>query len=399
MPVSLTDLYVVPHTHWDREWYHTAERFRQRLVALIDELIDDPPAAGECFLLDGQAILLDDYLAVRPERMAELGSLLERGRLEAGPWYVLADELIPGGEALVRNLLMGRDVVRRLRGTPPPVLYCPDSFGHPAILPDLAAGFGCDLIVLWRGFGGQAVGQAAEASPTDVVRWRGTAGSSVYVHHLPPDGYEFGSSLPAAQHEADKRWARIADVLTPRAVTGSALLLNGADHHARQRDHRAALSALAAAAAPVRIHASSLAGAARAIGEVSANVPLAEVSGELRDSYGYTWTLQGTLGTRAMQKRRNAMAERRLVRDVEPWLALSAHGGDGAARALLQAAWRTVIEAHPHDTLCGTSIDSVSDAFESRLASAEEQARGLREDTLLGLAGHDRECARANPSA
>ena len=64
---------VVAHTHWDREWYHSVGRFRQRLVALVDELLDDPPPVGESFLLDGQAIVLDDYLAVRPERARGAG--------------------------------------------------------------------------------------------------------------------------------------------------------------------------------------------------------------------------------------------------------------------------------------------------------------------------------------
>src|SRR3954471_17348534 len=103
----LHDLFLVAHTHWDREWYRTSERFQQRLVALIDELLDEPPAAGESFLLDGQAIVIGDYLEVRPERSTEIAKLLHDGRLEAGPWYVLADELIPCGEALVRNLLAG----------------------------------------------------------------------------------------------------------------------------------------------------------------------------------------------------------------------------------------------------------------------------------------------------
>ena len=147
---------VVSHTHWDREWYHAAGRFRQRLVALVDDLLDDPPPEGQSFLLDGQGIVLDDYLDVRPERASELAALLRQERLEAGPWYVLADELIPSGEALVRNLLAGRDALRALRAEPPPVLYCPDAFGHPAILPALASGFGLSLIVAWRGYGGRA---------------------------------------------------------------------------------------------------------------------------------------------------------------------------------------------------------------------------------------------------
>ena len=72
---------VVAHTHWDREWYHSAGHFRHRLVALVDELLDEPPPYGESFLLDGQAIAMDDYLAVRPERRAERSTLLRDGRL------------------------------------------------------------------------------------------------------------------------------------------------------------------------------------------------------------------------------------------------------------------------------------------------------------------------------
>ena len=68
------------------------------------------------FLLDGQAIVLDDYLAARPEQEERLRRLFGEGRLEAGPWYVLADEFLVSAEALVRNLLAGQRTVRRLGG-------------------------------------------------------------------------------------------------------------------------------------------------------------------------------------------------------------------------------------------------------------------------------------------
>src|SRR5437762_485499 len=152
VPPILT-VHVVTHTHWDREWYHPAERFRQQLVALVDELLDDATDRSS-FLLDGQTVVLEDYLDVRAERASDLAAALRDGRLEAGPWFVLADELIPSGEALVRNLLAGRRTLRGLRAKSPPVLYCPDSFGHPAALPLLAQGFACPVIVLWRGAGG-----------------------------------------------------------------------------------------------------------------------------------------------------------------------------------------------------------------------------------------------------
>ncbi|HEX7979277.1 MAG TPA: hypothetical protein VF461_11790 [Gemmatimonadaceae bacterium] len=385
---SALQVLVVSHTHWDREWYHAAGRFRQRLVALVDELLDDPPPEGQSFLLDGQGIVLDDYLDVRPERASELAALLRQGRLEAGPWYVLADELIPSGETLVRNLLAGRDALRALRAEPPPVLYCPDAFGHPAILPALASGFGLSLIVAWRGYGG------ARWPDGDAVRWRDEAGTEVLLYHLAPDGYELGSSLPVTAEGAVERWKRLESALAPRATTGITLLLNGADHHARQRDLSIALRALADAARPTVVAAVSLRSAATALVDAAAPRTLPVVTGELRDSYGYTWTLQGTLGSRAHQKRANAALERTLVRDVEPWIALAPRGGNPTERALLRATWRALLEGQPHDTLCGTSIDAVAEALDARHADVDDRARGLRGSALASLVGHDAERAR-----
>ena len=384
---------VLPHTHWDREWYHGAGRFRQRLVALMDELLDEPPPEGQSFLLDGQAVVLDDYLDVRTDRRDRLAATLAAARLEAGPWYVLADELIPSGEALVRNLLAGRRVVRRLGAEPPPLLYCPDSFGHPAALPALARGFGMDVILLWRGYGG------ARWPAGDTVQWAAPGGERALLHHLSPHGYELGSNLPI--DGAAERWARMRAALAPRARLAVALVPNGADHHARQERQQAAIAALARAAAPEPVRVVSLRELARELGDRAEHVPLPVVRGELRDSYGYAWTLQGTFASRAGQKRRNALVERALLRECEPWVGLAWLVGAGAAherhegrRALLHAAWQTLLLCHPHDTLCGCSTDEVARAMDVRLEDALTQARGLRDDALLDTLLHDAVAAR-----
>ena len=384
-------VHVVSHTHWDREWYHPAVRFRQRLVALVDELLDDPPRGDASFLLDGQAIVLDDYLAVRPERREELAALLRAGRLEAGPWYVLADELIPSGEALVRNLLAGRRSLDALGTRAPAVLYCPDSFGHPAALPAVARGFGLDVVVLWRGYGGR------RWPAGDVARWRAPDGSTVLLYHLPPDGYEFGSSLPLSESAAAARWRHVREVLAPRATLGVTLLTHGADHHARQRGAARALELLAGVA-DVPLQAGSLEAFAARLRDAASSASLPIVSGELRDSYGYTWALQGTFATRAGQKRRNARAERTLVREAEPWAAIAAARGDRSRTPLLAAAWRTLLECHPHDSLCGCSVDAVARAVDLRLGDAIVQARGIRDDALLSILGHDPVEARERAS-
>jgi 2-O-(6-phospho-alpha-D-mannosyl)-D-glycerate hydrolase len=381
------DVHLVSHTHWDREWYLPVERFRQRLVALVDELIDDPPGAEESFLLDGQAIVLDDYVRVRPDRARAIGELLRERRLEAGPWYVLADELIPSGEALVRNLLAGRRTLARFGASAPPVLYCPDSFGHPAALPSIATGFGLGVIVLWRGYGSRRF------PPGDTAWWTAPSGERVLLYHLSRGGYELASNLPVDAEGAEARWAAMREQLAPRSTTGVVLLPHGADHHARQVEYRAAVNAVEAAGARDAVHRSSLLRFQRALVERASHSALPSVDGELRDSYGYAWTLQGTFATRAHEKRLNALAERALIRDAEPWNALASRD-KRSRRALLDEAWRTLLEAHPHDTLCGCSIDDVAAAMELRLGSAINQAAGVREDAVLDLVGYDAAVAR-----
>lgn len=403
---------MVAHTHWDREWYQPAVRFQARLVALVDALLADPTDVAQPFLLDGQASVVADYLAIRPERTSDIVRALSAGALEAGPWFVLADNLIPSGEAIVRNLEAGRRVLTRLGATPPRVAYCPDTFGHPAALPMIARGFGCETAIVWRGFGGRS------HPPVDTFWWEGADGSRVLTYHLPPDGYEFGSALPADPAAMDRRWPRLLQGLSARNTTGMMLLTVGADHHAAAPDLSTAISCLSAVAARdgVAVQRTGLGQACGLLHQAvreqdAAGHPLPRIRGELRDSYGYTWTLQGTLATRAAQKRHNAHLERTLLRDVEPWTVLAwlhaprdarTVAADGSIAlpqlpALVALAWETLLRAHPHDTLCGCSVDHVAADAEARHRDVAALAVELR-DRAVGLAlAHDLAEARTRP--
>lgn len=376
---------VVSHTHWDREWYHPLGVMRTRLAALIDALLDAPD--GLPFLLDGQAIVLDDYLAMRPERHEALREALRTRQLEAGPWYVLADMLIPSGEALVRNLLFGMRTVRDAGGDPPAVLYSPDAFGHAAAGPVLADGFGVDVAVVWRGYGGPSHPSSA------VARWTHPSGASVLLYHLPTGGYEVGSSLPTTASGARQWWRDTRDALIASNPLDVVLLPNGADHHARQRDRLHAIGLLTDAARPDQIEARSLRDFAVLLHDAASGHRLPEVQGELRDSSGWTWSLQGTFATRAQQKRGNAHIELLLVREAEPWAAL-AWFTSGWRGATLRSAWTTLLAAHPHDTLCGCSVDDVALAADQRWAEARQHGRAVRDAAVEHLLGHDASAQR-----
>src|SRR5262245_65057730 len=170
---------LVSHFHWDREWYRSFEQYRASLVDAVDRVLAILAADPDYrFLLDGQTVLVEDYLAVRPDRRVALAAWLAAGRLAAGPWYVQPDSLLPSGDAHVRNLLAGR---RSLEGLGPVsrVGYVPDSFGHPAQLPQILAGFGIATFVYWRGNGGgiDALGRA--------YRWMAPDRTAVVARPLP----------------------------------------------------------------------------------------------------------------------------------------------------------------------------------------------------------------------
>ncbi len=396
-PPRTLDVHVLAHTHWDREWYHTAPHFRLRLIALVEQLLAGGATPNAPFLLDGQAVVLEDVASARPDLRDRLASALQTGAIDAGPWYVLADELIPSAEMLVRNLLAGRQVLRSFGAESPRVCYSPDAFGHTHALPTIASGFGLEVAVLWRGYGG------VRWPHGDTVRWRAPDGSTLLVWHLPTDGYEFGRDLPVAADEVGARWRLIRDTLAERALTGVVLLMNGADHHALQPDVHEAMEALRreAAADGHSVKRSSLSSWSNAVREAvsTANVApdIPEITGELRDSYGSVWTLQGTFATRAWQKRAVARTGAELVNDVEPWIALAimkatattAHASDMAEvramhRALLRT-WRTFLRTLPHDTLCGCSVDAVARALDHRLAVVRVEAAALRELAINSL--------------
>src|SRR5256885_6093655 len=200
--------HLIPHTHWDREWYLPRAAFQARLVPALDDLLErlqaDP--GSRAFLLDGQTVLVADYLTARPERETELKTLVKTGRLQLGPWYVLTDELIPSGEALVRNLQLGAADAERFGGRLD-VLYSPDAFGHPAVWPTLAREFGIRAGVVWRGLGGEP------GQERDLYRWRGPDGRDVLLWHLPPAGDEGGAAPPAAADRLARAWAAVPPLL------------------------------------------------------------------------------------------------------------------------------------------------------------------------------------------
>jgi alpha-mannosidase len=101
--------FIVPHSHWDREWHLTFQQFCFKLVKLVDRVLDilEQDPQFKYFTLDGQTVVLEDYLEIKPGERGRIEKLIRDGRLLIGPWYVLPDEFLVSGESIIRNLQKG----------------------------------------------------------------------------------------------------------------------------------------------------------------------------------------------------------------------------------------------------------------------------------------------------
>jgi 2-O-(6-phospho-alpha-D-mannosyl)-D-glycerate hydrolase len=342
-------LYFVVHTHWDREWYQPFQQMRARLVAMADRMIPLVERGTiPSFHFDGQTIVIDDYLEMRPRAEPRLRNLIRAGKIQVGPWYVLADSFLVSGESLIRNLEIGMAIARRF-GRPLDVGYLPDQFGHIGQMPQILAGFGFTTAVLWRGVG------------ADVNRnrfmWEALDGSSVLTVYL-PNGYSNGANLPL--ETVDSFVAR-ADQIASRerdfAAGTPILVMNGTDHappDARLSDRINEAREISA----MTFETGSLENYVRRI----ADLPLDGTPrhrGELRSPLR-SHLLPGVTSARTWIKQRDFENCRALERYADPLAALANALGRGAGlEEFLEMAWRTEIQNHPHDSICGCSVDQV----------------------------------------
>jgi len=372
---------LVSHTHWDREWYKTFQSFRARLVDTVDRVLDlvaqDP---GYHFQLDGQTIVLEDYLEIRPERRAELKAAIGSGRVAVGPWYVQPDSLIPTGETHVRNLLEGRRVAEPF-GRCSGIAYTPDSFGHPAQFPQLFSGFGLGPFIYWRGNGDEI-----ESLPSD-YRWRGPDGSEVIACHL-ARGYFSAWGLPPDLEAATRRLEALARELAEESARGCVLLMNGIDHMPPD-PHTEACAAALSRATGWRVERGLLDDYVAELGpasgaRVSPKLPLFE--GELLGGR-VAPLLPGVWSTRSQLKLANRHCEALLQGWAEPWSALGELLGTPSERASLRLAWRELLPNQAHDSICGCSQDRVHEQMETRFDSVADLASETTERLLERIAG------------
>jgi alpha-mannosidase len=387
----MTTYHLVPHTHWDREWYQPFQLFRLKLVHLIDVLLEifEQDSDFTHFTLDGQTVILEDYLEVRPERADDLKHHIQSGRIIIGPWYVLPDEFLVSPESIVRNLLRGDAICNQFGGRMD-VGYLPDPFGHISQMPQILQGFGIEAAAFRRGLADE---------PCELV-WQAPDGSRVLALYL-RDGYDNAARMPTEPSTFAAHLQNLVNSLKPHSAVSHILLLNGTDHHEPQPE----LPSLAANTAleEDELILSSLPAYVRSVQDeiASRELSLPIVYGELRSPKRHH-LLAGVLSSRVKIKQRNHTCETLLERWAEPFAAWAemlladlpyravwtGHLATPRLRrpaSFLNEAWRQLLRCHPHDSICGCSIDQVHEEMYTRFDQVEQIGEEIVRQSLTAL--------------
>jgi mannosylglycerate hydrolase len=391
-PVSVKTGIVVSHSHWDRAWYLPFETFRHRLVRMVDRLIEllDRDDRFRAFTLDGQTVLIEDYLEIRPERADDLQRLIRTGRLLIGPWYVSPDLFLVSGEAIIRNLQRGLHISQDLGGRMP-VGYVPDPFGHIAQMPQILQGFGIDTYVFMRG-----LDEETKECCGAIFDWVAPDGSSVLAVYQ-RDGYFNAAALghPGIFGRFDGRQPSLADAeeqireavqaMAPLQAHDTLLFSNGMDHMPEQPELPDLLEQLNESLDGLHLEQGTLAEFFEAIKREAH--PRETYSGDLLGNADHP-ILLSVYSTRMYLKQQNHAAQSLLAGIAEPLAAMGRATGQGPdAQPFLDHAWRELLRNHPHDDICGCSVDAVHLDNEARFRHVMEIGDAVAVEALETLVG------------
>lgn len=368
---------IVPHTHFDREWYLPFQKFRFKLVQLIDELLEIVKNQNYYFMLDGQTIVIEDYLEIRPEKKDELYEQIRNGKVVIGPWYILPDEWLVGAESFIRNLEFSIDLAK---SEDLPLMnygYLPDQFGHtkaiPQILGDLTT---INTAFIWRGVG--------EEIKHVLFEWRSSENSKtkIYGNYL-PFGYGNFASAPETANELKEAIEEQIEALKPWNNSSTYLLMNGSDHLFPQGKVEELLGSIDVKDTEVEV--GLIDHYWKAVEKEIEKKDLVQYSGEFRSSWRAN-LLQDTYSARMWIKQWNQKVEDLIINYAEPlqtfcWL----NFGTEYPTSYLKLAWKWLLKNHPHDSICGCSVDQTHEEMKARFSWSESIAETMIEDAFTKI--------------
>ncbi|KYG28238.1 mannosylglycerate hydrolase [Alkalihalobacillus trypoxylicola] len=362
-----TKVHVIPHTHWDREWYFTSSRSTVYLVKHLSEVLDklEKDEEFKYYLMDAQTSLIEDYLKYRPEDKERIEKLVSAKRLLTGPWFTQTDQLVISQESVTRNLLYGTKYAKQL-GHSMEIGYVPDAFGQGGNMPQIYKNFGIDRFLFWRGVADNRLKQ------TEFI-WEGDDGTQMLAEQI-PFGYYHGGNIPEDDKDVLPYVEEFIGKLEAKASTKNVYFPNGLDQ------------------APMRVNLPEiikrfnqldsnreyvLQSPEKFFDELEKDVDnLPVIKGELTEGK-HSRLHKSIFSTRADLKQSNNEIENFLANVLEPILSISYSLGNPYPHKELEEIWKLMFENAAHDSIGGCNSDTTNLDVKFRYKLADEKAKNL----------------------
>ncbi len=352
------------HTHWDREWYREFEVFRLRLLRVFDNVLE-MLGSGKIpsFYFDGQVSAILDYLEIRPEKEQIVRQFIKEKKLFIGPFYCLIDEFLTDRTVFEKNIEIGMKIAKDF-GCEDFIGYFADTFGHSKNIPPILQKYGIDKIMVWRG---------VPDLPSEFVF------NGVNTINL-VRGYfmDIFSSPKTIEEKAE--WLKGNLDKIAQKSNDYILLPIGADHLGVEPDIAEQIEAVNAILANPAdggdIYEIKLSNPFEYFELVKDNFKT-EWNDELRDN-SKTFILPGCYSARMRLKQYRAEASYRLEQADR----LQKHFG-GNYSAIVEYAYKLLIQNHAHDSICGCSTDAVHFENYSRYEKILQIANTIIEELKL----------------
>lgn len=426
--------YIIPHTHWDREWRYPIWKNRMLLVEFMEQLLEilDRDPDYHCFLMDGQCVPVEDYLEVAPEMRERVLRHIREGRIAVGPWYTLPDLYPIDGECLVRNLLKGIRLSESYGGCLR-VGYNSFGWGQTAQFPQIYQEFGFDFIIcakkvseerapesefLWEAPDGTRVltsrlGEFARANlffhAYINARYGLTFLSDEFRYAPQKAGLSFRNAAAAAAAEdyflIAPRKGYYPEYLKPgfeaawkatddTVLKSHRLFLNGCDFSTPQPDLSKLIRDANGLFADKEFVNCRLEEYAAKLKELVDPAALRIVKGELRDGPAGDCSANA-LASRIHIKQLNKKVQNVLLRKAEPFAAALGLRGCKYPLHFLNLAWKYALLSHCHDSINGVTQDKTAADVINRLEQALEIGNVIFDQSaaeivkMIDLSKHD----------
>lgn len=358
-------VHIVPHSHWDREWYFTIEDSNALLVEHMDYLINylEDNLNYPHFVFDGQLSIVEEYLKLRPENEQRLKNLITKQRIFVGPWYTQCDSLDVKLESVIRNLEYGIYLGHKY-GHSMNIGYLPDAFGQNAYLPSIFKQCGLDYSILQRGI----YNEQAEKGLN--FKWQAPNGEIIATNYI-YFGYGPGKFLATDNLYLKDKLLPILGDLQKMSGDEELLLPSGGDQalirthfidtikdiNMLQNDYQLVLSNYE-----------------KFMGSISFDDKQV-IKGELYASQKSR--MHRTIHSQRIDlKSSNTEVERLIIEQLEPLVLIAKKLNIPTNDYLIDIIWKKMFDIHAHDSIGGCNSDSTNKKIIARLDEVQAMVQG-----------------------